>query len=505
MTDTMARWQFGITTVYHYLFVPLTISLSVLTAVLQTIWNKTGNDTYLRLTKFFGRLFLINFAMGVVTGIVQEFQFGMNWSEYSRFVGDIFGAPLALEALIAFFLESTFLGIWIFGWDRLSKKAHLVTIWLGAAGAFLSSIFIVAANAWMQNPSGAWFNPDTHRAELNGVRGFGEVLLNPVFLTQWPHTIATSFMVGGGFMAGIAFYLLIKKTKQEAPSTDLVAYAKSVKLGAWVLIIAGAATIITGDFLGKTMVTTQPMKMAAAEHILTSKDGGESVGFQIIPGVPVFPGMVNFLYGTPVVPDMETIAAEQFSREGFQHWNRSEGVWAPGVPLQYGRVSAYDQLKDRVTNLPEDFLPDGYSTTPSVPLAFWSFRLMMGLGFLAIAGGVVLLVVTRGARVPRPAWYWTALSIALPLLPLLGNTCGWIFSEMARQPWIVNGVMPTIQGVSPFVGTGPVVLSLVTYTVIYGALAVVEVGLMLKYIRMGLPQVTEVTIKDEGEELSFAY
>ncbi|MCL1906572.1 MAG: cytochrome ubiquinol oxidase subunit I [Propionibacteriaceae bacterium] len=488
--DTIARWQFGITTVYHFLFVPLTIALSVLTAVLQTIWNKTGNDAYLRLTKFFGRLFLINFAMGVVTGIVQEFQFGMNWSEYSRFVGDIFGAPLALEALIAFFLESTFLGMWIFGWDRLSKKAHLVTIWLGAIGTFISSIFIVAANAWMQNPTGASYNPATQRAELDSLL---QVILNPAFLTQWPHTIAASFVTAGGFMAGAAFYLLVKNSKEKAPKGDLTAYRKGLKMGAWVLVIAGVFTIVTGDFLGKQLVTHQPMKMAAAENLKEPLADSAKVGFQIVPKAEVFPGLLNWLYGTKNIQTIDDVKANQIGPNGYRFFDRKAGEWVEGSSLQ---TTSYSAIQGSLAEA---------NMVPSVGVSFWSFRLMMGIGFLAMLGGIVMLVVTRGGKVPNPGWFWTCLAICMPVLPLLANSFGWIFTEMGRQPWIVNGVMPTLQGLSPTVGTGPVWLSLVLYTAIYGLLAVVEVGLLLKYIKMGLPAAEKVSIKDEGEELSFAY
>jgi cytochrome d ubiquinol oxidase subunit I len=490
---------------------------------------------------------------------VQEFQFGMNWSEYSRFVGDIFGAPLAMEALIAFFLESTFLGIWIFGCDRLSKKAHLTAIWLGAIGTFVSSIFIVAANAWMQNPTGARFT--NGRAELTNLL---DVILNPVFLTQWPHTIAASFVTAGGFMAGIAFYLLIKKTKEKAPKADLVAYRKGLKMGAWVLIIAGACTVVTGDFLGKTMVATQPMKMAAAERIMTPADGGEGVGFQIIPGVPVFPGLVNWLYGTPNVPDMQTVVNEQFDANGYRHWDRKAGAWAEeGTALQRSAYAGCSTaiaacgdetsagLGDKINTFPKAGDPANlatylagayaggaiegkdladlvkvfggmtpelealvsqtvaadYKATPSVTVAFWSFRLMMGVGCIAVLLGALLLFVTRGGKVPNANPLWTVIAIAMPVLPLLANSFGWIFTEMARQPWIVNGVMPTYQALSPAytLGGSSVWFTVILYTAIYGLLAVVEVGLLLKYIKMGLPEDVKVSVKDESEELSFAY
>ena len=218
----LARWQFGITTVYHYFFVPITIGMAFLVAGFQTAWYRTGKEKYLRLTKYFGKLFLINFAMGVVTGIVQEFQFGMNWSDYSRFVGDIFGAPLAIEGLLAFFLESTFLGLWIFGWDRLSKKVHLATIWIAATGTLLSAYFILAANSFMQNPVGYRYNPVTGRAELTD---FAAVLTNKVALVTFPHTIAGAFITAGGLVLGIALWNLLRHSDRDADSFRTAARA----------------------------------------------------------------------------------------------------------------------------------------------------------------------------------------------------------------------------------------------------------------------------------------
>ncbi|MEV4416659.1 cytochrome ubiquinol oxidase subunit I, partial [Catellatospora sp. NPDC049609] len=255
----LARWQFGITTVYHFLFVPITIGLSFLVAGMQTAWVRTGDERWLKLTKFYGKLFLINIAMGVVTGIVQEFQFGMNWSAYSRFVGDVFGAPLAIEALLAFFLESTFIGLWIFGWERLSRRIHLACIWLVAVGTLLSAYFILAANSFMQNPVGFRINPDTHRAELTD---FGAVLTNKVTLITFPHTVAGAFMTAGALVAAIALWHLIRR-----PGTETAAYRSALKVGAYTTLIATVTVLITGDIQGKIMTEVQPMKMAAAEAL----------------------------------------------------------------------------------------------------------------------------------------------------------------------------------------------------------------------------------------------
>ncbi len=252
----VARWQFGVTTVYHFLFVPMTIGMSLLVAIMQTIWYRTRDEKWLRLTKFFGKLFLINFAMGIVTGIVQEFQFGMNWSDYSRFVGDVFGSLLAIEALVAFFLESTFLGLWIFGWERLPKPIHLATIWAASIGTILSMYFILAANSWMQNPVGFHINPDTGRAELNSI---GALLTNKVTLATFPHTFFGALMVAGGMVVAVALWHLYRGRDDQKP-----AFRTAVTFGGWVTILATAGTLISGDFQGKIMTEVQPMKMAAA-------------------------------------------------------------------------------------------------------------------------------------------------------------------------------------------------------------------------------------------------
>ncbi|MSY88488.1 MAG: cytochrome ubiquinol oxidase subunit I, partial [Actinobacteria bacterium] len=262
MNLDLARWQFAITTVYHFIFVPITIGTGFLVAGMQTAWYRTDNLKYLRATKFFGKLFLINFAMGVVTGIVQEFQFGMNWSSYSRFVGDIFGAPLAMEGLLAFFLESTFLGIWIFGWDRLPKKLHLASIWIAATGTLLSAYFILAANAWMQHPVGYKMNPTLGRAELTDIV---RVLTQNTAVAAFAHTIPAAFFTAGGFVAGVAAWLLIRKRDVEMARPAL-------KLGVITVIIAFIAVFFTGDWTSRIMTEQQPMKMAAAEALYDTTD-----------------------------------------------------------------------------------------------------------------------------------------------------------------------------------------------------------------------------------------
>jgi cytochrome d ubiquinol oxidase subunit I len=485
---TLSRWQFAITTVYHFFFVPMTIGLSGLVAVLQTAWVKTGSERYLKLTKFFGKLFLINFALGVVTGIVQEFQFGMNWSAYSRFVGDIFGAPLALEGLLAFFLESTFLGIWIFGWGRLNKGLHLAMIWLAASGTVLSAYFILAANSFMQNPVGFTINEARGRAELTD---FAAVLTNPVVLITFPHQIFGCYMVGGAFIAGVAGWHLWKINRVSAAAEraggevaagaaaatggDRAAFRTAIKLGAITLLISGLGIIVTGDIQGKVMTDVQPMKMAAAEALY---DTEAPASFSVI------------TIGTP---------------DG-QH-----ELWSIKVPyllsfLAEGNTTAEVKgIRELQQAYEQTYGPGTYS--PNIPLTYWSFRWMIGLGMAAMLAGAWLLFAIRKGRSPSSR-FWPVLFVALPLLPLFANSFGWIFTETGRQPWLVFGLLSTAAGVSPNNTVGEVLTSMITFTALYGALAVVEVRLMLKYIREGLPDVSEPELPEDAEAdrpMSFAY
>lgn len=497
--ESLARWQFGITTVYHYFFVPITIALSMMVAIMQTIWVRTGSVKMLRLTKFFGKLFLINFAMGVVTGIVQEFQFGMNWSEYSRFVGDIFGAPLALEALLAFFLESVFLGLWIFGWDRLPKKVHLMTIWLAAIGTMVSAVFILAANSWMQNPVGARFNPETDRAEMTSL---WDVLTNPVTLITLPHVLTAAYMTAGGLVMGVAGWHLAKLAKVAEPSErqveDAEAFRWAAKFGAWILIVAGVGSLVTGDIQGKIMTDVQPMKMAAAEALWDTEGGPGTSGaaFSILTIGTLdgkqevwswkVPGVLSFLAtGTW---DGEVLGINDLVEQ-----MESEAFTNSDVALQR-------EAAERLAAIGID------DWVPNIPVAYWTFRLMMGLGFLGMAIGAFVLWTLRKGGAPKDGKLWTALMITAPLAPLFANSFGWIFTEMGRQPFIVFGVLPTAAANSPGVSAFEVGATMVLYTLIYGALAVVEVGLLLHYIKLGLPDVQEPKVlTDDDAPLSFAY
>ena len=460
----LARWQFGITTVYHFLFVPITIGTSFLVAIMQTAWVRTGNERWLRLTKFYGKLFLINFAMGVVTGIVQEFQFGMNWSSYSRFVGDIFGAPLAIEGLVAFFLESTFLGLWIFGWDRLPKRVHLATIWLAAIGTLLSAYFILAANSWMQHPVGYEYNADAGRAELND---FLAVLTNKVTLVTVPHTIFAAFLTAGAFVAGIAMWRLIRR-----PDEDREAFRSALRLGAATVLVAGVGTAVSGDFQAKIMTDVQPMKMAAAEALY---DDQQPASFSIF--------TIGSLSGNEEVFSIRIPKLLSFLAEG-----------DPNAEVR--------GINDIQSEYEQTYGPGDYK--PNIPVAYWTFRLMIGVGGLAVLAALWMLWATRKDRSPTSRWL-LATAVLLPFLPLLGNSFGWIFTEMGRQPWIVFGLMQTSAGVSPGTTVAEVITSMTVFTLLYGGLAVIEVGLLLKYIRAGLPEVEPTEPGDSDRPMAFAY
>ena len=447
----LARWQFAITTVYHFIFVPITIGMGFLVAGLQTAWYRTNKVKYLRATKFFGKLFLINFAIGVVTGIVQEFQFGMNWSSYSRFVGDIFGAPLAMEGLLAFFLESTFLGLWIFGWDRLPKKIHLATIWLASFGTILSAYFILAANAWMQHPVGYTINLEKGRAELTSIV---EVLTQKTALATFFHTIPSAAFTGGAFIAGISAWLLVKKMDIEMSRSTL-------KLGLITMMVSFVMVFVSGDITSKIMTEQQPMKMAAAEALYETTD---SAPFSLL-----------------------TLGTLDGSRSVFQ-------IDIPSV-LSFLATGDFKGTVEGVNDIQAEYEktygPGDYS--PNIPLAYWSFRLMIGFGGLGFLFALLALFQMRRGRTPHGKWFLPAM-IFLPFTPLLANSFGWIFTEAGRQPWAVFGLIRTSDGVSAVVSAGSVLFTMIVFTLLYGVLAFIEVGLTLKVIKNG-PQ-TELDYED---------
>jgi len=468
----LARWQFGITTVYHFLFVPLTIGTAFLTAVLQTAWLRTGDERYLRATKFWGKLFLINFALGIATGIVQEFQFGMAWSDYSRFVGDIFGAPLAIEGLLAFFLESTFLGLWIFGWDRLPRAVHTACIWIAACGTALSAYFILAANGWMQHPVGYVLDSARHVAQLTSIWA---VLGNSTAVIAFAHTITAAFLISGMLLvAGSAWHL----RRGQHRDTML----PSMRLGLWSALLGGVGTAISGDVDGKIMTDQQPMKMAAAEALYhTSQPASFSI-FTI--------GSLNGgkeIWSIRIPHLLSFLATGSFS-------GRVEGV----DDVEAAEVAKYG--------------PGMYH--PIIPVTYWSFRFMIGFGLLAVLIALVGLWYTRrkvaaaststSKNTRGATWFYRVATWAVLLGPI-GASFGWIFTEMGRQPWVVYGVLETRHANSPSVGAGTMWTSLIVLTLLYALLAVIEVGLMLRTARRGPGEPPAEGAEATDPQLGFAY
>lgn len=446
----LARWQFGITTTYHFFFVPLTLGLSILVAIMETIYVKTGNELYKKMTKFWGKLFLINFAMGVVTGIVQEFQFGMNWSEYSRFVGDIFGAPLAIEALLAFFLESTFLGLWIFGWDKLSKRMHAATMWLVAIGSNISALWILIANSFMQQPVGYVLR--NGRAEMVD---FLALLTNGHVWVQFPHVFASGMVTAAFFVLAISAYHL-RKNRQ---SLALEMFRRSFKMALIYGLIGTVAVIVVGHSQAQYMIKVQPMKMASAEALWETED--------------------------PAAMSLLTIGNEPERRDLFV-------IKVPGLLsfLAYNRFDGEVKgIKNLQTEYEQTYGPGNY--VPPVAVSYWTFRMMVGAGFVMLAlllYGLYLVVKDKFEQQPLYLW----LLVPAVFLPYLANSTGWIFTEIARQPWIVFGLQKTADAVSPNVSFGMVLFSLIGFTVLYGALMVADIYLLVKFAKQTPADTQEV-------------
>ncbi|ONI63747.1 cytochrome ubiquinol oxidase subunit I [Leifsonia sp. ALI-44-B] len=452
----LSRWQFGLTTIYHFLFVPLTIGMATTVAIFQTAWVRTGKVHYLQMTQFFGKIFLINFAMGVVTGIVQEFQFGMNWSDYSRFVGDVFGAPLALEGLLAFFFEATFIGLWIFGWDKLSPKIHLLTIWAAAIGSILSAYFIIAANAFMQNPVGFQINEERGRAELTSIV---DVLTNKVALAAFPHTIFACFMVSAGLVITVAAYHLSRNQHLDTMKPAL-------KFGLWTMLIAGALTTLAGDQLSLAMVQTQPMKMAAAEAMYDTSTGADASFSIFTLGTP---DGVHELFSIRIPYLLSFLSTHTFN----------------------GTVEGINDLQAQYVQL---YGPGDY--TPIIWVTYWSFRWMIGLGIFHILVALTGLWLTRKGRMPEQKWVWKIAIWSFPA-SLAAMIVGWVFTEMGRQPWLVFGLLKTADGVSPNITGLDVLISLIAFTAVYGTLAVVEFKLIKKAAQKG-PDDAPVADEESG-------
>ena len=439
----LARWQFAFTSINHFLFVPITIGLAFLTALLQTAWYRSKRDEYLRLTRFFGTLLVINIAIGVVTGLVQEFEFGMNWGAYSRLVGNIFGAPLAMEGLGAFFLESVFLGLWLFGWDKLPRRVHLATIWAVAFGSAFSALFILAANSWMQHPVG--YTMVNGKPQLNDIWA---LFTNPVFLWGYSKVLLASLVTGAVVMLAVSAW-------QLRHGGDRGVFTRSARLGLIVLVPAILFTMLVGDELGVIEGRYQPMKIAAAEAQWTTCQPCSFSLFQI-------GGGNNDHTPTQIleIPHLLSLLATN-------HWD--------------GKVTGLTPLQNQYS---AKYGPGNY--VPNVFIQYWSMRVM------AYLGGLVLLLSLWGLWLIRREKFATSrlflwVAVWATVLPFLMNTAGWLLTESGRQPWIVQGIMLTKNGISPTVSTTWIAISLAAFVLIYATLGTVDLLLMLKYSRQQLP------------------
>jgi cytochrome d ubiquinol oxidase subunit I len=433
---TLARWQFGITTVYHFLFVPLTLGLALLVAVMESFHYRTRQPVYRDMAVFWGRLFTINFAMGVATGIVQEFQFGMNWSSYSRYVGDIFGIPLAIEALLAFFMESTFLGLWLFGRDKLPRAVHLASIWLVALGSTISSLWILAANSWMQEPVGYVLR--NGRAELTD---FFAVIMSPHLQAQFPHTVLGGWVTGGLFVMGISAWHLLRRHRVDF-------FARSFRVALVLTAFASFAVATTGHEQAQHVAKNQPMKLAAMEALWETEQPASFSLFSAIDQAN------NRSLREVKLPYLLSVLAHNTTSA------RVEGI----NDLQAQYEAKYG---------PGDYVPP-------VAVTYWSFRAMVGCGMLFILLSLWGLWLWWRDRLEQTRPFLGLAVVAL-VLPYVANSTGWIVTEIGRQPWVVNGLLRTVNGVSPTVPASSVLFTMVGFTVLYAVLAVADVALLRRY------------------------
>ena len=502
-----SRWQFAMTAIYHYMFVPLTLGLSFLLAIMETMWVRTGKAEWLNATKFWMKLFAINFAIGIATGLILEFQFGSNWSNYSWFVGDIFGAPLAIEGLFAFFLEATFFAVMFFGWNRVSRRFHLVSTWMVFIGSNISALWILVANAWMQNPVGMEFNPMTARNEMSD---FWAVLLSPTAMSKFFHTVTSAYTLSACFVVGVSAWFILKKRHFEFAR-------KSILLASVFGFLSIIATIFTGDISTQDVTRTQPMKLAAMEGL---NEGGKGAPFTLI-GLtctdPQLPSerMKTVKYGITIPKLLSFLGYHDFDAyvPGIQNimdgYTSEDGKVYPSIEqrMANGRLAidalkTYKQaVKDKNDALASQslqtlranfrdfgygYLSSPYDTIPPVPLVFYSFRLMVGLGML-----FVLLFICSWWYAKKRKFekfkFIPYLAIACVPLAYIASQCGWIVAEVGRQPWVVQNLMPTNVAITR-IASGWVVTTFWMFAILFTLLLIAEIGIMFTQIRKGVKE-----------------
>ena len=480
-----SRLQFALTAAYHWLFVPLTLGLAVVMATMESVYVATGDEFWKRTAKFWMKLFAINFTVGIATGIILEFEFGTNWSNYSWFVGDIFGAPLAIEGIFAFFIEATFFAVMFFGWEKVSKRFHLTSTWLTGIGAAISAVWILVANSWMQNPVGMEFNPDTVRHEMVD---FWALVLNPIAVSKFFHSVFSGWMTGAIFVIGISCWYLLKGRERRFALS-------SIRVAAIVGIIGTFAVMLSGDSSGVQVAKYQPMKLAAAEGL---EDGGTRAGFSIVPGVEV-PGVLSILATHDIdgyVPGINNILEGYTTPDGERHLSAEEKMERGDIALKafsdYRALRESDPaaaaearalLDENVEYFGYGYIDSKEELVPPVGLVYWAFRVMVGIGGLLLLFMVVVLWAERKGRLEgmRPL-LWAAL-LAIPLVYIAGQA-GWIVAEVGRQPWVIDGLLPVKAAVSS-VSVAAVQTTFWLFVAIFTLFLVIELRIMFKAINEG--------------------
>ncbi|MCB8994538.1 MAG: cytochrome ubiquinol oxidase subunit I [Bacteroidales bacterium] len=510
-----SRAQFALTAIYHWFFVPLTLGLAFLVAIMESVYVKTGDQRWKKLTKFWMTLFGINFAIGVATGIILEFEFGTNWSKYSWFVGDIFGAPLAVEGILAFFMESTFIAVMFFGWNKVSKKFHLISTWLVAVGANLSALWILVANAWMQSPVGMQFNPETARNEM---LNFWQVLFSPVAVNKFLHTISNGFVLASIFVIGVSAWFLIKNREKW--------FAKRSILVAGVFgLITSVYLVFTGDSSTRQIVHVQPMKFAALEGLYRGQKEAGLVALGIMSNTSSDPDDENIkdFHFTIEIPNLLSYMAygewDAFvpGVNDLVNGNPEQGIMSGAEKIRRGKIAIADLRAMKEAKLSNDdvgyvlerekfynkeykeeymkyfgygFLNDPNSLIPNVPLTFYSFHTMVGLGFYFIFFFILALVYLFRKTIEQRKWFLRLALFTIPL-PYIASQAGWIVAEVGRQPWVIQDLMPTVAATSN-IDASAVQVTFWLFAAIFTVLAIAEVSIMTKQIKIGP--------KEEGEK-----
>ena len=480
-----SRLQFALTAGYHWLFVPLTLGLAVIMASMETVYVVTGDEFWKKTAKFWMKLFAINFAVGIATGIILEFEFGTNWSNYSWFVGDIFGAPLAIEGIFAFFIEATFFAVMFFGWNKVSKRFHLAATWLTAIGAAISAVWILIANSWMQNPVGMEFNPDTVRHEMVD---FWALVTNPIAISKFFHSVFSGWMTGAIFVIGISCWYLLKRRETRFAMS-------SIRVAGIIGIVGALAVMFSGDSSGVQAAKYQPMKMAAAEGL---EDGGTRASLSIVPGVEI-PGMLSILATHDIdgyVPGINDILNGYTTPDGIEHPSADEKIERGKMALQAFRD--YRELKEsdpeaaaearQLLDQNMEYFGYGYldskeELVPPVTLIYWAFRIMVGLGCFLLALMVIILWAERRRRLANMRWLMWAALLSIPLVYLAGQA-GWIVAEVGRQPWVIDGLLPVKAAVSS-VSVSAVQTTFWLFVAIFTLFLVIELRILTKAIKHG--------------------